>query len=394
VTVKVLILTDDVLGPSMAGSAVRAWELGRVLAGAGHEVRIGGGPGSSPPGAGGPEVTAEASWRWAEAVLAAPWTLPPRAFVGRHLLVADVITPLLAELAEMPEGPRVLARRRTARARVPLVSARADALLAGGPAQIGWWTERLHRRLGLPVVTVPFGVPEEVPPAERADIAGVPDDWAVVLWWGGVWPWLDLDTLLDARARLGTAPVSVVVPVAPRPGAAAFGWSSTDLARAMGRHRLRPPQVVGLERWVPYCERHAILNRASLLAVLHRSSDEAALSFRTRALDGVWAGVPLLLSEGGEVSRLARQHGWGGVVPPGDAAAAAAAIQLLLSEREQARCRLNLSRSRPDWTWRRVAEPLLAVLPELPRVRRGSLAVAAGRAALALADVSRWGESR
>lgn len=382
---KVLVLTDDVVGPAMAGSAVRAWELGRVLAGAGHEVRVAGGPGSRRPDPGGPEVTVDASWSWADAVIAAPWSLPPRAFVGRHLLVADVITPLLAELDQMPDAPHVVARRRTARARLPLVAARADALLAGGPAQIEWWTERLHGRLGLPVVTVPFGVPEEVPPAERASLAGVPNDWAVVLWWGGVWPWLDLDTLLEARARLERAPVSLVVPIAPRPGAAAFGWTRGDLDRALARHRLQPPQVVALDRWVPYRERHAVLNRASLLAVLHHTGDEAAMSFRTRALDGVWAGVPLLLSEGGEVSRLARQHGWGGVVPPGDAAAAAAAIELLLSDREQARCRLNLARSRPDWTWEQVAQPLLDVLPELPRVRRGSLVAAGLRSGLALA---------
>jgi hypothetical protein len=96
------------------------------------------------------------------------------------------------------------------------------------------------------------------------------------------------------------------------------------------------------------------------VAVLHRSGDEAALSFRTRALDAVWTAVPLLLSEGGEVSRLAHLHGWGAVVPPGDAAAVAAAIERLLADGEQARCRAAIARSRPSWTWSRVAEPLLA----------------------------------
>jgi hypothetical protein len=141
---------------------------------------------------------------------------------------------------------------------------------------------------------------------------------------------------------------------------------------------------VALESWVPYRDRHRILNRAALVAVLHRSGDEAALSFRTRALDAVWAAVPLLLSEGGEVSRLARQHGWGGVVRPGDAAVVAAAIERLLTGEEQARCRLALERSRPSWTWSRVTEPLIAAIPELPRVARRALLPAAIRAALAL----------
>jgi glycosyltransferase involved in cell wall biosynthesis len=108
--------------------------------------------------------------------------------------------------------------------------------------------------------------------------------------------------------------------------------------------------------------------------VLHRPSDEATLSFRTRALDGVWAGVPLLLTEGGEVARLAREHGWGGVVPAGDVQATAAAMLLLLGEREQLRVRGAIATSRDAWRWSRVVEPLLQVLPTLPAVRRSSLA--------------------
>jgi glycosyltransferase involved in cell wall biosynthesis len=380
---RILVATDDTVGPVMAGSALRAFELARVLERHGHELRLAA-AGSLPAADSGPPLVSEPPWGWAEAVVAPPWSLPPRAFLGRHLLIVDGITPLLAELAAMPPTPARARRLRTAAARLPMVAARADAVLTGGPAQVEWWSEKLHGRFGLPLLTVPFGIPDEPPPPERGRVAGVPDDWAVVLWWGGVWPWLDLDTLLDARARLGPAPVSIVVPVGRRPGAHDPGWSAGDLEEAVRGRGLVPPQVVALDEWVPYLDRHRILNRAALVAVLHRSGDEAALSFRTRALDAVWAGVPLLLSEGGEVSRLARQHGWGGVVPPGDAAAAAVAIERLLSDGEQTRCRAALARSRPSWTWSRVAEPLLAALPELPRVARGSLLPAALRAALAL----------
>jgi glycosyltransferase involved in cell wall biosynthesis len=152
----------------------------------------------------------------------------------------------------------------------------------------------------------------------------------------------------------------------------------------MQRHGLESPQVVALEHWVPYAERHRVLNRSTLLAVLHRSSDEAALSFRTRALDAVWARVPLLLSEGGEVARLAREHGWGAVVPPGDVRAVSAAMELLLGEREQLRHRTALAACRSAWTWSSVTEPLRHAVASLPEVRRGSLIRASIAAAVRL----------
>lgn len=381
---RILVLTDDTVGRSMAGSAIRAWELTRVLKENGHEVRLVAAAGSTAPDDQRQLLVDRPSWRWAEAVVSPVWNLPPRALIGRHLLIADGITPLLAELELHPSTPQIVRRRRTAAARIPLVAARADVILAAGPAQVEWWSQRVRNRFGIPFLNVPFGIPDDLPPRDRDQVRGVPDDWSVVLWWGGVWPWLDLDTLLAARARLGTVPVSVVVPTGPRPGSAAGQFSAADLDEAARRHRLTPPQVVALERWVPYGERHRILNRASLVAVLHRSTDEATLSFRTRALDGLWAGVPLLLTEGGEVARLAKDGGWGGVVPAGDVKATAAAMELMLNERTQLRTRATLVENRSSWGWSVVAQPLLHTLPDLPAVRRSSLVGAALDAARAL----------
>jgi glycosyltransferase involved in cell wall biosynthesis len=128
-----------------------------------------------------------------------------------------------------------------------------------------------------------------------------------------------------------------------------------------------------------------LLNRTSLIAVLHRPGAEAELSFRTRALDGLWAGVPLLLSEGGEVARLTVDHGWGGVVPAADPQSTAAALEVMLSEREQLRCRRNLAECRAQWQWSTLAAPLLDALSELPTTpRRGLIPATAAAIWMAL----------
>ncbi|MCW8984107.1 MAG: hypothetical protein OQK55_02095 [Thermoanaerobaculales bacterium] len=384
---RVLVLTDDLVGPSMAGSALRAWELARVLLSAGHEVVLSAAAGSSHPEGHGPPVVAKPPWRWADAILSPPWCLPPRAFLGRQLLVVDGVTPLLAELSASPSTPEISRRRRTAGARLPLVASRADAVLVAGDEQAEWWSACLAGRTDVPLIHCPFGVSDADPATDTGSIEGVPAGWSVVLWWGGVWPWLDLDTLLAARALLGSANVSVVVPTADRPGSGTH-LTTHDLEAAGARHGLQRPAIVPLEHWVPYTERHRILNRSAVLAVLHRPGRETSLSFRTRALDGVWAAVPLLLTEGGAISDIANSKGWGAVVPPGNAKLAAAALDLLLADRSQERCRAVLTEARDRWRWSVVVQPLVEALPELGTENRRSLAPAVLRAAAVLAGLA------
>ena len=381
---RVLFLTDDQLGPAMAGSALRAWELANALAGAGHEVRLAAAEGSSIPRESPVELVEALGWRWPEAVVAPPWSLHLPAFTGDHLLVIDGATPLLAELEAMPSTAEVRRRRRTAAARLPLVAARAHAVLVAGGAQHDWWRAVLQRRPAVPILEVPFGIQEHDPPDESADVIGVPRDWSVVLWWGGVWPWLDLDTLLAARARLGRVPVSIVVPTATRPGGSLAQFTATDLNRMAARYALSAPEVVPLEHWAPYDERHLILNRAAVMAFLHPAKPEAELSFRTRAMDALWSATPMLLSAGGEVAHLADALGWGEVVQPGSPAAVSDALKRLLEPEENDRRRTAILEHRDHWRWSRVAEPLVEALPTLATVRRGTLAPSLLRAATTL----------
>jgi hypothetical protein len=381
---RVLVLTDDLVGPAMAGSALRAWELARVLLGGGHDVVLSAAAGSSHPEGHGPPVVERPPWRWADAVLAPPWCLPPRAFLTDCLLVVDGVTPLLAELDACPPTPEIARRRRHAGARLPLVASRADGVLVASAEQAAWWSGRLRGRADVPLIEVPFGIPDMDPAADVGTIDGVPAGWSVVLWWGGVWPWLDLETLLAARARLGSAKISIAVPTAGRPGGGAH-MTTRGLETAAARHGLQKPAVVALEDWVPYADRHRILNRSAVLAVLHHPGHETELSFRTRALDGVWAAVPLLLSEGGAIARIAARSDWGAAVPPGDAKLTAAALDLLLAKRSQERCRIALTASRDAWRWSTVAQPLVEALPKLSPSGRRSLVPAALRAASVLA---------
>jgi len=377
---KILIRTDDRIGERMAGSALRAWEIARALEYYGYEVQIEAASGSSSPGPG-PKIRESASRFRHRVLIVPPWSLRASDFFRPHRLIIDGVTPLPTELAMFPQTEMIKTRSRRARSRIPLALARADALLVAGKAQRRCWLEILgSRRPELPIIDVPFGVPEQPPGEEIEEIPGVPPGNAVILWWGGVWPWLDLETLLAARALLGRRKLSLVVPVAGRPGNSGTVFSEDDLLHAKKRHSLRGSEVVALKTWVPYQKRDRVLNRASVLAFLHQSGREAELSFRTRAMDALWAGVPMLLSEGGEVAELARRNGWGSVVRPGDVASTAAALDFLLRDSYHFSCREALEKSRPHWTWRRLLQPVADLLPRLPMCRREALTSSSWRA--------------
>jgi hypothetical protein len=385
---RVLVMTDDRVGRVMAGSALRAWELANALAHAGHDLRLAAEPGSTAPDPSQVELIDEIDWAWPEVVVASPWSLPMAAFQGTHTLIVDGATPLLAELEAMPPSVAVRRRRRTAGSRLPLVIARARAVLVAGRAQAEWWSALFHHRPEVPILEVPFGIQEHDPPSDTGEIIGLPPLWAVVLWWGGVWPWLDLETLLAARARLGDVPVSIVVPTATRPGGALSQFSSSDLFRMAARYALSAPEVLPLEHWAPYNERHLILNRASVMAFLHRPGPEVDLSFRTRAMDAVWSATPMLLSAGGEVARLAGEREWGEVVEPGSPASVCDALRRMLEPGALDRYHDVLRDDRGLWRWSRVTEPLIEAVPRLGSVPRRALAPALIRSALTLAGIS------
>ncbi|MCP4900847.1 MAG: glycosyltransferase family 4 protein [bacterium] len=378
---RVVVQTDDRLGPAMAGSALRAWELARAVTAAGHTVRIMAAAGSSPVTDAGPAPEDHVEPGWAQAVISPPWNLSPSQFTASSLLIIDGVTPLLAELSVLPGTRQVLRRRRTAAARVPFASACADVILVASEAQANWWRTRIDRPVT--ILKLPFGVSEQ-PTPERCEVPEVASERQLVLWWGGVWPWLDLDTLLAAIRLLNDPAMSLVVPTAPRPGGNTASLTSAALDESRVRHGLDESQVIGLSSWIPYTDRHRLLNRAAVLAVLHHPGREAELSFRTRALDGVWANIPLLLSEGGEVARLTRKNNWGEVVPVHNPETTAAALERLLDPARQNLHREALAGTVDAWRWPALARPLVDWLAAPQRIERSSQTRAFIRAAARL----------
>ena len=91
----------------------------------------------------------------------------------------------------------------------------------------------------------------------------------------------------------------------------------------------------------------------------HRANLESRFAYRTRLLDCIWAGLPIVCTEGDVMAEMVARHGFGIVVPAGDAEALADAIQRICTDAEfAATCRTRIVESRHLFRWSDAVEPL------------------------------------
>jgi glycosyltransferase involved in cell wall biosynthesis len=121
--------------------------------------------------------------------------------------------------------------------------------------------------------------------------------------------------------------------------------------------------VFFLDRWVPYEDRHRWLADADVGISLHRSDAEGELAARARYMDFLWARLPCVISDGGDIGRDLVRAGLAEAVPLGDPEAVAVAIEDWidrkgrLSEREH-----DLQRLSGRHEWSTATEPLAAAI--------------------------------
>jgi hypothetical protein len=389
---SVLVVSAERIGERMAGPAIRAYELARALAGA-CEVTV-----AAPA----PSVLAdprlglvEAGMADVEALVRAARAhdvviaqeLPPVALErlagSPTRLVADLYNAVVVELLEGAAERPVAEQRRIGRriaARTLALCAAADLVICANERQRDLWiggmtmcglvdaeTYRRDPTLRSLVAVVPFGLPGEPPPratgALRAAFPAIGADARVLVWGGGVWSWLDAITPMRAVERLdadGHA-VHLVLLGTGRPeleatGQAAAGARFVEAARRAG---LLGRLVHVNEGWVPYAERGAWLAEADIGVSAHRDHLESRYAHRTRLLDYLWAGLPVVATRGDALAELVERERLGATVAPQDPAAFAAACARLLG-RDGAEARERIAAFAPSLRWDAVAAPLVA----------------------------------
>jgi glycosyltransferase involved in cell wall biosynthesis len=182
------------------------------------------------------------------------------------------------------------------------------------------------------VTVVPFGVSEAAAPRRdrsvlRRAFPAIADDDVVLLWGGGVYEWFDPELLVRAVARvLPDQPNLRLVFLGTRhpvPGVRSATAAARDAASETGT---LDRAVFFHEGWVPYDERGHWLAAADVGVSTHKDHVETEFSFRTRLLDYLWCGLPVISTGGDDLAEHIARQGAGVTVPAGDLEALAAAI--------------------------------------------------------------------
>jgi GT2 family glycosyltransferase/glycosyltransferase involved in cell wall biosynthesis len=386
----VLVVTGEPLLERMAGPAIRAWEIAKVLAPE-HDVRL--------VSTGGAHVSNDAfdvryatgsalkdETDWADVIIfqgflleGAPWLVD-----SRKILVADIYDPMHLEQLEQAKdlGPagRALSVRETTRVLNDQLR-RADFLLCASDKQRDFWLGQLAGQgrvnaavydedpsLDSLIAVVPFGISDEAPVQKRHAIKGTvpgigPDD-KVIIWGGGIYNWFDPLTLIRAvdrlRARHSDVRLFFMGLKHPNPGVPdmRIAWETQQLAGELG---LTGTHVFFNEGWVPYNDRADYLLDADLGVSTHFQHIETAFSFRTRILDYLWTSLPIVATDGDTFGGLITRHKLGRVVPAEDVDALERALEeMLYDDAATAEVRANVQAFATAYVWPTVLAPLTA----------------------------------
>lgn len=382
-------MTQDVIGERLAGPAIRALAMARVLGAAGHDVLVhstGAASSRSPVVAPGRLSEGEAAMvaRRADIVVVQGDVLSTHPGLGRGegVLVSDLYDPFelegLVQGADLPPRARYAATRRA----LHVLSAQleqADLFLCASERQRLFWLGHLDAAgrinpatydadptLANLLAIVPFGIEDEPPartgPGLRGTLPGLDDASRIVLWGGGVYDWLDPLPLIEATGSLlpevpdlrlvfmGTAHPNPAVPVP----------DMLQRARTLVAELGIEHAVVFHDGWVPYAERHNVLLDAEIGVSGHLPHVEALFAYRTRILDYVWCGLPTVTTAGDALGDLVAAEGLGVTVPPGDPAAVADALRaLLLDDARATQVRAAVAAAAPAMRWSTVLRPLV-----------------------------------
>ena len=385
-----LIISDEVVAPEMAGPAIRAWNFARILS------------------------------KYMNVILAIPneQTFPPMEFeiirytddlsvvnlasradillfggatfskfkslkkIDKYMIL-DIYDPYnlatLEEYKNKPIGEQIEMNKFV----VEVLNEQlyhGDYFICASERQRDYWLGMLSALRRVNPVTyyadatfrkmidvVPFGLPENKPIHSenvlKGVVKGIEKDDFVVLWGGGIYNWFDTISLIKAMKIIWDKKKSIKLFFMgvkhPDPMVKELTLVNETVSMAKNLDVFENNVFFNFG-WVKYEDRQNYLLESDAGITTHPGHIETRFSFRTRALDYMWAGLPMISTEGDFFSDLIDKKTLGIAVKEKDPEDIARAIIRLAEDKGfYIKCVNNLSEIAGDYTWNKVCAPIL-----------------------------------
>lgn len=366
---RVLLLCPEPLGHGQpAGVGIRFLEFARALLAEGHSVTVlsadGGGVEGCAAAAISPAAIRDASRASDVAVLQGHVANEFAAHAAPIPLVVDLYDPYIVENLHYfdERGEQVFVHDHATLLR----SLRhGDFFLCASEAQRLFYLGMLmslgrlnpvayrdDRNAGNLLAVAPFGVPppREVPPRRLDEPA---------LLFGGIYDWYEPLVAIEAVAIARTRISGLTISFNRHPNALLTPQSKAAEAERHVREK-GYDSFVTFEQWTPYEHRAAFFDRFAASILTFPRSIETDLAMRTRILDYLWAGLPVITSPGRGTDEIVLRHRAGVVVDSDDPAEFANAIVDLLTDRDRVAAMVaGAATFARENQWARTVAPLL-----------------------------------
>lgn len=388
----VLVITGDPVGLQMAGPAIRAWNIAKTLS-TDHDVRLV----SMSKAVALDDVVEVATIshhkpnsvveheEWADIIVVQGHALAlfPSLETSSKILVVDVYDPLHLEQLEQGKGLSLKVWNKQVSEATDALNHQlllGDFFLCASERQRHFWLGQLaalgrvnpytysrDSDLDSLITEAPFGIPSVDPvhdrPALRGVVPGIGPDDKVIIWAGGIYNWFDPEILIRAVSQLSSTHPNIRLffmgvkhpnPAVPEMEAVAAARVLSEQLGLTGKH------VFFNESWVPYEDRQNYLLEADVGVSTHFQHVETTFSFRTRILDYLWAGLPIVTTDGDSFGSLVGRESLGAAVPERDLVGLTAALErFLFDDASIQAARANVARVRQSFTWDKTLAPLV-----------------------------------
>ncbi len=379
-----LIITPDHLGHMRIGLAMRHWEIAEALSRAGLRVTLA----STRPV---PHDLASPAFRVEDvslpgnkmvnlvrehaAVMVQGTVLTdfPALREVERPLIADMVTPMHIESIETSQEQYLNSLKA-----IQHCLETADFFVCGNERQRIYWLGMLtamgrlskedrdrDREFRHLIDVVHFGIPDDEPQKTRPVLKGVlpgihPDDF-LLTWFGGIWNWLEPLPLIravhgahqhDSRIKLF---FSMYRKNHEQPHAMAV--RAKELCKELGA---LDRSIFFNELPVPFDQRADYLLESDLGVIVQAPNFETQLSARTRALDYLWANLPIFINKGDETADLVAQHGIGVVADSSDPAELERSLlEYVQDEARRQRAVAAVRQVKREFLWSSTVQPIL-----------------------------------